>query len=221
MMMTELIGYITHFIDIILHIDLYLNQAAILMGPWLYALVFLIVFCETGLVVTPFLPGDSLLFALGAMTSMTGSVLSLPLLCATLLLAALCGDLTNYTIGRWIGRKLIAKNFRLINKNHLIKTEDFYRKHGGKTIIMARFMPIVRTFAPFVAGMGAMEFRKYISFCVIGAILWVGSMVLAGHFFGNLPAIKTNFHIVIFAIIGISLLPLVIEYFRMRRSRTA
>lgn len=207
-------------VHIILHLDQYLNQWAASMGSWLYLAMFLVVFCETGLVVTPFLPGDSLLFALGALTSTEGSVISLPLLLATLTIAPLCGDLTNYTIGKYLGPKVFNKESSLIfNKNHLVKTQSFYDQYGVKTIIIARFIPIVRTFAPFVAGIGKMKFKKFATFSVVGAVLWVWSFLFAGHLFGDLPVIKKNFHTVVLAIIVISVMPAVIEFWRERQKK--
>ncbi|MBX7149163.1 DedA family protein [bacterium] len=204
-----------NFIDIILHLDTHLNEWIALFGPGIYLILFLIVFCETGLVVTPFLPGDSLLFALGALSATPDSILSPYSLAPLLILAALCGDIVNYTIGRWSGERL--KRSRFIKKEYLEKTEHFYAKYGGKTIILARFMPIVRTFAPFVAGMGHMHFAKYFFFCVVGALAWVLSFLILGYHFGNMTAIKENFHIVIVAIIIISMLPGVIEFIKAKR----
>lgn len=201
-------------IDIILHLDQYLNLWASQLGPWLYVVIFLVIFCETGLVFTPFLPGDSLLFALGAMCAVEDAVLQLPLLCGVILAAAFLGDICNYSIGYWFGDKFVNKNIRFFNKKHLAKTHAFFEKYGGRTVIMARFVPIVRTFAPFVAGLGKMTFKKFISFSVVGTSLWVLICAVGGYYFGNLPTVKSNFHIVIFAIIGISVLPIFIELLR-------
>lgn len=205
-------------LDIFFHLDTHLNLWASLLGPWLYVILFLIIFCETGLVVTPFLPGDSLLFAVGALAAVENSVLDLPLVAVLLTVAAVGGDSVNYAIGYRIGPKVFARpNSRLLNQKHLLKTHRFYEKHGGKTIFLARFIPIIRTFAPFVAGVGTMNYRRFAVFNVTGGITWVLSFLLAGYFFGNLPAVKRDFHYVIVAIILLSVLPPVIEYLRSRR----
>jgi membrane-associated protein len=206
-------------IDIFLHLDAHLNNLIIALGPTLFcAMIFVVVFCETGLVVTPFLPGDSLLFACGALASISGSPLNPYILVVGFIAAALCGDNTNYWIGRIIGPKVFGReNSRLFNKKHLVQTEQFYEKHGRKTVIIARFVPIIRTFAPFVAGIGAMRYLRFLSFSVIGALAWVSSFVLAGFYLGNVPTVKRNFHFVIVAIIIISVMPAVIEYLRTRK----
>ncbi len=206
-------------IDIVLHLDRYLKDLVPEYGIWIYALLFLIVFCETGLVVTPFLPGDSLLFAIGALAG-AGS-LSLPGIQATLIAAALCGDNTNYWIGYFIGPKLFHGQSRLLNRKHLDKTHAFYERYGGKTIIIARFVPIVRTFTPFVAGLGRMTYARFLSFSVFGALLWVILVTSAGYFFGNLEIVKKNFSIVILLIIVISILPAAIEILRERNKPSA
>jgi membrane-associated protein len=207
------------FIDIVLHLDRYLKDLVPEYGIWIYAILFLIIFCETGLVVTPFLPGDSLLFAIGALAG-AGS-LSLLGVQGTLLVAALCGDNTNYWIGHFIGPKLFRGKTRLLNPQHLEKTHSFYERYGGKTIIIARFVPIVRTFAPFVAGLGRMSYLRFLSFSVFGALLWVILLTLAGYFFGGLEIVKKNFSVVILLIIFISILPAIIEFLREhRRPRT-
>lgn len=207
------------FIDFILHMDAHLNQLAAWAGPWLYLVLFLIIFCETGLVVTPFLPGDSLLFAVGALTASEGAVIDLELTCVLLIVAGVLGDAVNYSIGRYFGLRLFRdENSKIFRKSHLVKTQMFYVRHGGKTIILARFLPILRTFAPFVAGMGEMHYSRFAMFNVIGAIVWVLLFTVAGHFFGGLPIVKQNFHIVIFGIIGVSLLPIVFEFIRARRA---
>ena len=201
-----------------LHLDQHLNQWLAIFGPWLYLILFLVVFCETGIVVTPFLPGDSLLFALGALASSENSAMSLPILLVSLSVAAILGDAVNYAIGRRVGPKVFQReNSFLLNKNHLLRAQAFYEKHGGKTIILARFMPIVRTFAPFVAGIGKMNYGRFAIYNVTGGLVWVFSFLLAGYFFGNIPTIKTNFHIVILVIIVLSVLPVVIEFFKARR----
>lgn len=207
-----------HFIDVILHLDQHLNQWVAFCGPWIYLVLFLIVFCETGVVVTPFLPGDSLLFALGALAASETSVMSLPILLVSLVIAAILGDAVNYAVGRFIGPKVFQREDSFwLNKKHLLRAQAFYEKHGGKTIILARFMPIVRTFAPFVAGIGKMNYGRFAMYNVTGGMVWVFSFLLAGYFFGNIPAVKTNFHIVILAIIVISVLPIVFEFIKARR----
>jgi membrane-associated protein len=215
----EIIGLLKEFIHIVLHLDLYLNQWITQFGVGIYPLLFLIIFAETGLVVTPFLPGDSLLFALGALTAVDNAFLSLPILMISLLVAAILGDAANYAIGRYFGEKILAKNWRYFNRTHYEKTAQFYAKHGGKTIILARFIPIVRTFAPFVAGMGQMEYKKFFAYNVIGGVVWIFIFLIAGHYFGNLPSVKSNFHIVIVAIIIISFLPVALEYWKATRTK--
>jgi membrane-associated protein len=205
-------------LEIFLHLDKHLNEWATNLGGWTYGLLFLIMFCETGLVVTPFLPGDSLLFAVGALAASEGSALSLPLVMALLFTAAVLGDAVNYAIGRRIGPKAFRSEGSIFfNKKHLLRTEAFYERHGGKTIILARFMPIVRTFAPFVAGIGVMKYRRFFAFNVAGAAAWVLLLTLAGYAFGNIPMVKKNFEIVILAIVGLSVLPMFIEVVRGRR----
>jgi len=205
-------------VDIVLHLDRYLKDLVPEYGGWIYAILFLIVFCETGLVVTPFLPGDSLLFAIGALAG-AGS-LSLIGVQGTLIAAALCGDNTNYWIGYFIGPKLFKGESRLLNRKHLDRTHAFYERYGGKTIIIARFVPIVRTFTPFVAGLGRMTYRRFLSFSVFGALLWVISITLAGYFFGRLEIVKKNFSLVVLLIIFISILPAIIEFLREHRRTT-
>ncbi len=197
-----------NLLDIILHLDVHLAQWSEMMGPWLYVLLFFIVFAETGLVVTPFLPGDSLLFAAGAMTTLENNSLDVGLLLLSLSVAGILGDAVNYSIGRWVGPKVFNGKYRFLNRDHLMKTHAFYEKYGPLTIIFARFIPIVRTFAPFVAGIGFMNYRKFAVYNVVGAVAWVFIFILAGHFFGNLPAVKSNFHVVIFGVIFVSILPL-------------
>jgi membrane-associated protein len=209
-------------IDIFLHLDVHLNELAASLGGWLYVLLGLIVFCETGLVVTPVLPGDSLLFAIGALAAIDGSPLSLPFILVLLSAAAVAGDAVNYAIGARIGpRVFTSETSRLLNKEHLLRTHAFYEKYGGKTIILARFMPVIRTFAPFVAGIGRMGYGRFALYNVVGGIAWVFAFTLAGYFFGNVPFVKTNFHFVILAIIILSILPPVIEYLRARRETAA
>lgn len=195
------------FIDFILHIDKHLVDIVNNYQTWTYLILFVIVFCETGLVVTPFLPGDSLLFAAGAVAALPGNPINVYTIVSLLMVAAFVGDNTNYFIGKILGHKVYEKNFKLIKREYLDKTHAFYEKHGGKTLVIARFMPIIRTFAPFVAGVGDMMYRKFIVFCVIGNILWVNLFVFAGYFIGNRPFIKKNFSLVIFMIIFVSLIP--------------
>jgi membrane-associated protein len=195
------------FVDFILHIDRHLVEIVTDYQYWTYAILFLIIFCETGLVVTPLLPGDSLLFAAGAVAAMEGNPLNIYTLVLLLLLAAFIGDNTNYSIGRYLGTKVYEKDYRLIKRKYLDDTHAFYEKHGGKTLIIARFMPIVRTFAPFVAGIGTMTYRRFLMFCIAGNILWVNLFSLAGYFFGNIPTVKENFSLVVFAIIFVSFIP--------------
>jgi membrane-associated protein len=207
-----------HFIDLFLHLDKHLTALTAQYGGWTYGILFLVIFCETGLVVTPFLPGDSLLFAAGALAAL-GS-LDPWLLFLLLAVAAILGDTANYWIGHVFGARLMRANTRWIKKEHLDRTHQFYERYGGKTIILARFVPIVRTFAPFVAGLGAMRYRYFLLCNVVGGVIWVGLFVFAGYFFGNLPPVRENFSLVIVAIIGLSLLPFGIEYLKhLRLSR--
>jgi membrane-associated protein len=209
---------IRKFIDLVLHVDDHLKELIAQFGPWMYVLLFLIIFCETGLVVTPFLPGDSLLFAVGAASALDPGNLNLGILLFILPLAAILGDSVNYWIGAKLGPRIFrGENVRFLNKKHLERTHEFYERYGGKTIILARFMPIIRTFAPFVAGMGKMTYRKFMSYNVIGGIVWIVSFLLLGYFFGNMPVVKKNFSLVILAIIVLSILPAVIEFFREKR----
>lgn len=207
---------ITLFIDVILHLDKHLLELTQQYGVWIYGILFLIIFCETGLVITPFLPGDSLLFVAGALCGM-GS-LELQMLAPLLIVAAFSGDNTNYWIGRLVGTRLLNRTNGLIKREYLDKTHAFYEKHGGKTILFARFLPIIRTFAPFVAGIGAMHYRLFVLFSALGSLLWIGSLTVAGYFFGNIPIIKNNLTLMILAIIFISLLPAIIEFIRHRRA---
>ncbi|HEX5243043.1 MAG TPA: DedA family protein [Tepidisphaeraceae bacterium] len=210
-------GWLHTIVDLFLHLDKHLNDAAAHMGDKLYLLIFVIVFCETGLVVTPFLPGDSLLFALGALAA-SGSVVKLPIVIPLLCLAANCGDLLNYTIGYRIGPKVFSRQSSwLLNRKHLDEAHAFYERHGSKTIILARFVPIVRTFAPFVAGIGRMTFRRFAAFSVSGGILWVTLLSLSGYYFGQIPIVQKNFQIVVIAIVVISVLPAVVHALKARR----
>ncbi len=216
--MDVFLSFSSNLIDIFLHVDKHLNELVIFMGPWIYIALFLIIFCETGLVVTPFLPGDSLLFACGALASIDNSPLNITLLCSILIIAAVLGDGANYSIGFWVGPKVFtSESSRLFNKKHLIKTEKFYEKYGNKTIFLARFVPIVRTFAPFVAGIGKMRYRNFAIFNVSGGISWVLVFTLAGFYLGNVPTVKRNFHIIIVLIILISVMPIVIEFIKERK----
>ncbi|MFO0727729.1 MAG: DedA family protein [Myxococcota bacterium] len=220
--MSELLELLKHAIDVFLHLDQYVLAWTQTFGLWLYPILFLVIFAETGLVVTPFLPGDSLLFAIGAITAMDGSPLSLPLVIVLLIVAGVLGDAVNYSVGRAIGPKVFSKEDSIwLNKKHLLRAQRFYENYGGKTIIFARFIPIVRTFAPFVAGIGEMRYRRFASFNVIGAITWVTLFTVAGHFFGKVPAVQKNFHYVILGIIVVSILPAVVEYFLERRRQRA
>jgi membrane-associated protein len=210
--------WLQQLLDLFLHLDQHLNEWAITLGPWLYALLFLIVFCETGLVVTPFLPGDSLLFAVGALASLEGSPIGLPQVAGLLIVAAVLGDAVNYSIGAYLGPAVFtSERSRLLNKQHLVRTQLFYERHGGKTIFLARFVPIIRTFAPFVAGIGRMRYGYFATYNVTGALTWVLSFLVAGYFFGQLPAVKRNFQFVILGIIVISLVPVVTEFVKARR----
>lgn len=210
--MLEIIQTIlTTFLDIILHLDVKLQWVIETYDVWTYAILFLVIFCETGLIITPFLPGDSLLFAAGAFAAL-GS-LDLSILFIVIFIAAVIGDFVNYSVGSYIGPKIFNKEKSfLFNKDYLLKTESFYEKHGAKTIIAARFMPIIRTFAPFVAGIGKMKYLKFISYNILGALLWCILFLGAGYFFGNIPVVKDNFTIVIMGIIVISFIPMVKEF---------
>ena len=205
--------------DLFLHLDQHLGQLISQYGTWTHLILFLIVFCETGLVVTPFLPGDSLLFAAGTFAAL--GALDLWMVVLLLILAAIAGDTVNYWIGAYIGPRAFRGDIRFLRKEYLDRTHAFYEKHGGKTIILARFVPIIRTFAPFVAGVGAMSYPRFITYNVVGAVLWVGLFVLGGYFFGNISVVRENFTLVILAIIAISVLPIVIEARRARRRRPA
>jgi membrane-associated protein len=208
---------IASFIDIVLHLDRYLQVLIQNYGVWIYMILFLIIFCETGLVVTPFLPGDSLLFVAGALAA-TGSM-HVHTLFLVLVAASILGDNTNYWIGRFFGPKVFSRDGSLLlNPKHLERTQGFYDRHGGKTVVIARFVPIVRTFAPFVAGIGRMLYPRFVMFAVIGAVLWIGSLVYAGYFFGNIPWVKSNLSLVIIGIVVLSILPGIIEFLRRRFS---
>lgn len=209
--------YLARFIDLLLHIDRHLLEIVQTHGAWSYAILFTIVFLETGLVVTPFLPGDSLLFAAGAIAA--AGDLNLASLLILLSLAAILGDTVNYWIGRRVGARVFVEGSRFFKQEHLLRTQAFYERHGGKTIVLARFVPIIRTFAPFVAGIGRMRYGSFLAYNVIGGLVWVWGFGLLGYLFGNLPMVKKNFSLVILAIIVISVLPIVRELWRARRGK--
>jgi membrane-associated protein len=205
--------FLQQLIDFVLHVDKHLIDLCAAYGTWIYAILFIIVFCETGLVVTPFLPGDSLLFAIGSLAAIGAMRVdyAIPLL----LMAAFCGDNTNYWIGRKVGPKVFSQEkSHLFNKEYLERTRLFYERHGRKTVVIARFLPIIRTFAPFVAGIGRMKYQTFLLFSILGAILWVNLFVLVGYFFGNIPFIKQNFSLVIIALVLIPGMPALIEFIR-------
>jgi membrane-associated protein len=212
-----------NIIDFVLHIDRYLKDFITDYGVLTYAILFLVIFCETGLVVTPFLPGDSLLFAAGALSASldTGGILNPFALFAILAIAAVVGDTVNYLIGAFVGTKLLQRNLPFLKQEYIDRTYQFYEKYGGKTIILARFVPIVRTFAPFVAGVGKMDYKRFITFNVVGGVVWVAIFVFLGYLFGNIPFVKDNFEIVTLGIVFISILPMVFEYVRSRRHANA
>jgi membrane-associated protein len=209
----------TELIDIVLHIDQHLIQWIAFFGPWIYVIMFLIIFCETGLVITPFLPGDSLLFALGALAGLSDG-LNVWILLSTLTIAGIIGDTVNYHIGKYLGPMVFEKGSRFFKREYLEQTNAFYDKWGAFTIVAARFAPIVRTFAPFVAGIGSMNYKKFVSYNIIGAVAWVFSFILAGYFFGNLPIVKRNFHIVIFGVIFVSILPMLVPWLKSKLAST-
>jgi membrane-associated protein len=210
---------IKFLIDFILHIDEHLTSIIAQYGMWTYAILFGIIFVETGLVIMPFLPGDSLLFAAGAFASR--GALNPFVLTVLLSVAAVIGDTVNYWIGRYFGPRAFKSDSKLLNKKHLDRAQAFYDRHGGKAIVMARFVPIVRTFAPFVAGVGAMDYPKFLFYNVFGGVLWISLFVWAGYFFGNIPAVEKNFELVIFAIIGLSVVPMVVEFIKERKRTRA
>ena len=212
--------FIQFIIDFILHIDVHLAELIAQYGIWVYAILFLIIFCETGLVVTPFLPGDSLLFVAGALGSLPTNNINVHIMALALILAAILGDSSNYLIGRFFGEKLFSnRDSKIFKQSYLEKTHGFYEKYGGKTIILARFVPIVRTFAPFVAGMGHMNYRHFSVFNVTGGIIWVVIFIYAGYFLGGLPFVQENLKLLILGIIVVSVLPGVIEVIRNKRSK--
>ncbi|EOI6870385.1 DedA family protein [Yersinia enterocolitica] len=210
--------FIRFVIDFILHIDVHLAELVAQYGVWVYGILFLILFCETGLVVTPFLPGDSLLFVAGALASLPSNDINVHIMVALMVTAAILGDAINYTIGRVFGEKLFSNpDSKIFRRSYLDKTHQFYEKHGGKAIILARFVPIIRTFAPFVAGMGKMSYRHFAAYNVIGALVWVLLFTYAGYWFGNMPFVQDNLKLLIVAIIVVSILPGVFEVWRHRR----
>lgn len=211
--------FIRFVIDFILHIDVHLAELVAQYGVWVYGILFLILFCETGLVVTPFLPGDSLLFVAGALASLPSNDINVHIMVALMVTAAILGDAINYTIGRVFGEKLFCNpDSKIFRRSYLDKTHQFYEKHGGKAIILARFVPIIRTFAPFVAGMGKMSYRHFAAYNVIGALVWVLLFTYAGYWFGNMPFVQDNLKLLIVAIIVVSILPGVFEVWRHRRA---
>ncbi|OTA15190.1 DedA protein [Xenorhabdus vietnamensis] len=217
--LTHFVDFAKFIVDFILHIDAHLKELVRDYGSWVYGILFLIVFCETGLVVTPFLPGDSLLFVAGALSALDSNDLNVHIMVALMITAAIIGDAVNYTIGRIFGEKLFTNpNSKIFRLSYLEKTHEFYEKHGGKAIILARFVPIIRTFAPFVAGMGKMSYRHFAAYNVIGAFIWVLLFTYAGYLFGDMPVIQENLKLLIVAIIFISILPGVIEVWRHRRA---
>jgi membrane-associated protein len=211
------IDILRQFVDYFLHLDRHLTELVTQYGTWTYAILFAIVFAETGLVVLPLLPGDSLLFAAGALAAL--GALDPWFLGGLLIVAAVLGDTVNYHVGKWIGPRAFSGEIRWLRKDYLDKTHAFFERHGGKTIILARFVPIVRTFAPFVAGVGTMTYRQFILYNVVGAVAWVGLFVPLGYFFGNIPAVKRNFSLVILGIIFLSVLPIMIEFYKGWREK--
>lgn len=213
--------FLKQALDVVLHLSDHLYELTRTQGPWIYGILFLIIFCETGLVITPFLPGDSLVFAVGAVAANPESGLNVWLAGLLMLVAAIVGDTANYWIGRFAGNRLMAAFPRLIRREYLDRTHAFFEKYGPKTIVLARFVPIVRTFAPFVAGMGAMTYSRFMTFNVVGALLWIGLILPIGWYFGNIPIVKKNFELVVVGIIGVSLLPIVFEVWKARRASEA
>ena len=204
-------------LDIVLHLDVHLLEWVEAYGIWIYAILFAIIFSETGFVVTPFLPGDSLLFVAGAIAAT--DAMNVHILAVLLATAAILGNTVNYAIGRWLGKHVTGKGMRWLNKKHLDKAHEFYERHGGKAVVISRFLPIVRTYVPFVAGMAAMSAREYTAYNVAGGVLWVGSLLYAGYFFGNIPWIRGNLTAIIIGIVVVSLLPLVYAYLKSRFAR--
>ena len=215
--------FLAQFIDVVLHVDKYLSMLLAQYGTLVYAILFAIVFCETGLVVTPFLPGDSLLFVAGALAATSGGSFDIGIVTGVLLAAAVLGDNTNYWVGRWAGKRILTwgEKSRFFNRKAFDLTHAYYETHGGKTMLVARFLPFVRTFAPFVAGVANMTYARYFLFDLCGAVLWVFSLCLAGFWFGNLPWVKANLSLIVFGTIGLSLLPLVLAWLRQRFAANA
>jgi membrane-associated protein len=212
------VEWLTQLADLFLHLDRHLGEIIAQYGVWTYAILVLIVFCETGLVVTPFLPGDSLLFAAGSLAAL-GAGLDPLLLFLLLTAAAIAGDTVNYWVGAWLGKGVTEGRYRFIRRDYLDRTHRFYERHGGKTIVLARFVPIIRTFAPFVAGVGTMTYARFLTYNVVGGVAWVGLFVWAGYSFGNLPIVKENFSMVILAIIVLSMVPIAVEALKAWRER--
>ena len=217
--LTKLVNmeFIIAALDVLLHLERYLDVWAVNYGVWMYAILFAIIFAETGLVVTPFLPGDSLLFAVGAIAAR--GVLSLPVIILLLAVAAVIGDTLNYSVGRYFGDHVLKRFSRIVKPEYVQKTHDFYEKHGSKMIVLARFVPIIRTLAPFVAGIATMRYREFALYNVIGGIFWISSMTLAGFAFGNLEFVRRNFSVVVLGIVILSVMPMIIEYVRIRRQK--
>ncbi len=212
-----MLEFISSFIDMILHIDKYLVTILDAYGLWIYGILFLIIFCETGLVFMPFLPGDSLLFAIGALAAQ--SSLNITVLLVILIVAAILGDTVNYWIGAYMGPRVFHEKIKFLKKEYLVKTEQFYEVHGNKTIFLARFIPIIRTFAPFVAGIGKMKYGRFLSYNIVGGMVWVTLFLLGGYYFGDIAFVRENFSLVIMLIILISFIPVVIEFINHRRKR--
>jgi len=212
--------FLKALLDYIIHVDVHLNEVISQYGTWTYAILFTIIFCETGLVVAPFLPGDSLLFAAGAFAA--SGPLDAVWLFAILSAAAISGNIVNYSVGHYLGPAILEKkNIRFLNRQYLERTHKFYEKHGGTTIVIARFIPIIRTFAPFLAGVGFMSYGRFMLYNIAAGIAWVGMFIFGGYYFGNLPAVKNNFTLVILAIIVLSVLPAVVDFLRHRRGRSS
>jgi len=219
-MIETIISQFLILVDVFLHLDVHLNMLLTSLGPYLmYGLLFAIIFCETGLIITPFLPGDSLLFALGALSATEGSPLSIAMLMILLFIAAVLGDFTNFSIGKMFGRKILSKKRFWVNEDHIKKTKIFFTDHGGKTVFLARFLPIFRTYAPFVAGISNMDPKKFKTFNITGAAAWVGSFLILGYSFGNIPLVKEQFHYVVLGIIFMSFLPVVWGFALNRRKK--
>jgi membrane-associated protein len=210
------VEFLAQFVDVVLHLDVHLATWVEQYGLWIYAILFAIIFCETGLVVTPILPGDSLLFVAGAIAAVGN--LEIHVLVASLILAAFLGNMTNYAIGRWLGKKFfVDRKSRLLNPVHLEKANAFYKRHGGKAVVISRFLPIIRTYIPFVAGLGAMETMRFTLFNIVGAVAWVASICYLGYFFGNIPWIRNNLTAIIVGIIVVSMVPVVIAWLKERK----